>query len=139
MKTLPPLMLLCWGAASSWRAKVIKVMHGEKWRRPDPKDGREAEGRTARDAVAKAITLHGKEPRTCRRCGRTWECRRTRDVRICPACQTKRAVRGHNDLTEEQNARVDAFLAGLGPYQSDVWSNSYRSEILEHVERNRKP
>lgn len=92
MKTLPPLMILCYGVNASWFAKVLKVgSHSGKWGRPDPKDGREATGTSAREAVRKAITLYGKEPRTCRRCGRTWECKRTRDVRICPRCQTKRA------------------------------------------------
>ncbi len=91
--TRQPLMLVCEGAGQEWRARVIKVgtrMGG--WKLPDPRDRREAEAKTAREAVQHAITLYGKEPRTCRRCGRTWECRRTRAIRICPACQTKRAA-----------------------------------------------
>lgn len=92
MKTLPPLMILCYGVRASWYAKVLKVGRGSGgWRRPDEKDGREAHAATAREAVQRAITLHGKEPRTCRRCGRTWECKRTRAIRICPRCQQGRA------------------------------------------------
>ena len=89
MKTLPPLMILCYGVGVSWYAKVIKEGHGEKWRAVE---GREAQATTARHAVNRAISLYGKEPRTCRRCGTTWECKRTRTVRICPRCQQGRAA-----------------------------------------------
>jgi len=41
--------------------------------------------------VLKAITIYGKEPRVCRRCGRTWECKRGRTITICPQCQTRKA------------------------------------------------
>jgi len=92
MKTLPPLMILCYGRDDSWTARVLKVgTAGGKWRRPDEGDGREATAGTARDAVLKAITIFGKEPRVCRRCGRTWECKRGRTITICPQCQTRKA------------------------------------------------
>ena len=92
MKALPPLMILCYGVNAAWYAKVLKVGSSSgKWRRPDPKDEREAKGKSAREAVRHAITLYGKEPRTCRRCGTTWECKRTRAIRICPRCQQGRA------------------------------------------------
>ena len=96
MKNLPPLMLLCWGVGEVWLAKVRKVGKygdGFRWKRPEPKDTREAAGRSARDAVRKAITLYGKEPRTCRRCGRTWECKRNRAIHLCPQCQTGRGIK----------------------------------------------
>ena len=38
-----------------------------------------------------------------------------------------------NDLTEEEADRVLKFLKGLGPYQADVWSNSYPGEILDFL------
>ena len=92
MKTLPPLMILCYGAGDAWTARVLKVGNGAgKWRRPDEGDGREATAGTARDAVLKAITIYGKEPRVCRRCGRTWECKRGRAIKVCPQCQTRKA------------------------------------------------
>ena len=92
MKTLPPLMILCHGSGDAWTARVLKVgTAGGKWRRPDEGDGREATAGTARDAVLKAITLQGKGPRVCRRCARTWECKRGRTITICPQCQTRKA------------------------------------------------
>ena len=92
MKTLPPLMILCYGALNAWTARVLKVgTAGGKWRRPDEGDGREATAGTARDAVLKAITIYGKEPRVCRRCARTWECKRGRAIKVCPQCQTRKA------------------------------------------------
>jgi hypothetical protein len=47
-------------------------------------------------------------------------------------------VKPHNALTLAQKAKVENFLKRLGPYQSDVWSNSYYSEILEHIEKLEK-
>ena len=92
MKALPPLMILCHGSGDAWTARVLKVgTAGGKWRRPDEGDGREATAGTARDAVLKAITLQGKGPRVCRRCARTWECKRGRTITICPQCQTRKA------------------------------------------------
>ena len=101
MKNLPPLMLLCWGVGEKWLAKVTRVGKIGAPQLPmwaaDPRDTREAAGRSARDAVRKAITLYGKEPRTCRRCGRTWECKRSRSINICPQCQTGRPPLAERD------------------------------------------
>ena len=97
--TRPPLMILCHGSGDSWRARVLKVgTAGGKWRRPEEGDGREATAQTARDSVLKAITLYGKGPRVCRRCGRTWECKRSRAITICPQCQTRKAAAKAADL-----------------------------------------
>ena len=44
--------------------------------------------------------------------------------------------------TPEEEERIAAFFRGMGPYQSDVWSNSYPFEILEEIRRrgeNRPP
>lgn len=88
MKTLPTLRIVCEGTGEAWTARVT----GVGGHRPQPEDAREWTATSAREAVRIAISRFGKEPRTCRRCGRTWECRRTRAIRICPACQVKRAT-----------------------------------------------
>lgn len=93
MKSLPPLMLLCWGVGTAWYARVTKVGAANgKWRLAHALDTREFQATSAREAVRIAVSRYGKEPRTCRRCGKVWECRRTRAIKICPACQTKKAV-----------------------------------------------
>lgn len=38
-----------------------------------------------------------------------------------------------NDIGDENKRKVIKFLQGLGPYQSDIWSNSHYSEILEFI------
>jgi hypothetical protein len=43
-----------------------------------------------------------------------------------------------HDLTKEEMARVGKFLNGLGPYQSDVWSNSYPGEILDFLNERKR-
>lgn len=46
--------------------------------------------------------------------------------------------KGHNDIGDEGKRKVIKFLQGLGPYASDGWSNSYYSEILEHIEQEER-
>lgn len=90
----PPLMLLVWGVAESWAARIIKVgTQAGGWHKPDPEDRREITGPTPRDAVLRTITRYGKAPRTCRRCGKTWECKRTRRQTLCPQCQSAPAAK----------------------------------------------
>lgn len=47
--------------------------------------------------------------------------------------------KGHNNLSKKDMEKVLKFLRGLGPYQSDIWSDAYYSEILEFLnERGEK-
>jgi hypothetical protein len=47
-------------------------------------------------------------------------------------------AKGTNLISPEDQERVRIFLKGCGPYQADLWSNSYYSEIVDFLNEREK-
>jgi hypothetical protein len=80
-------------------------------------------GKTFKDQKEQRALKHEREPRPLERGGHKNLVR-----------EALEEAAPHNDLTLEELEKVEKFLKGLGPYQADLWSNSYYSQILEHIE-----
>jgi formamidopyrimidine-DNA glycosylase len=86
-----PLQVTVWGIGRVWRARVsARLGKTGKWRKVRPEFGREVQATSASGATKKAIPAYYREPRTCRKCGRVWECLRRRTRTECPTCQNRK-------------------------------------------------
>jgi formamidopyrimidine-DNA glycosylase len=88
---LRPLQVTVWGIGRVWRARVTaRLGKTQRWRKVRPELGREVEGTSVASAAKKAVPAYHREARTCRKCGRVWECLRWRTRTECPACQNRK-------------------------------------------------
>lgn len=91
MKSDRPLWVHVWGVGRVWKARVAaRLGKTGRWRKVALEVGREVQATAPTLAVKKAFAAYNRSPRTCRRCGETWECLRRRRVTFCPRCQNRR-------------------------------------------------